>query len=336
LVGGEARILVDPEQDMAVWLITGATGFVGRHVLGVLKRGVDETPRSENTLMVLGRRPPPDWPDEGFVASDLNDANQLGATIRKIAPDVVIHTAGRTPPASDDELYRGNFWATIHLLNALRSARRPARVVLSGSAAELGLVDAAELPVNETHPCNPIDAYGRSKWLGTVGGLSERSPLEVMVARVFNPIGPGTPTSQAFGRFAARLSEPGPDPLELGVGNLDARRDFIDVRDVAGAMIALALRGRPGLVYNVGTGQSRPVGDGLGHLMQLSGRSVKVTADPSLRRRCEPGDSRADINRIAAHTGWRPAISWEQSLADLWSEACAVNRPDHWNQEAAA
>ena len=88
--------------------------------------------------------------------------------------------------------------------------------MLSGSAAELGLVDAAKLPVNETHACNPIDAYGRSKWLATVGGLSERAPLEVMVARVFNPIGPGTPPTQALGRFAARLNDPGPDPLELG------------------------------------------------------------------------------------------------------------------------
>jgi GDP-4-dehydro-6-deoxy-D-mannose reductase len=321
---------------MAVWLITGATGFIGRHVLSVLKRGALELSSPENKLLVLGRRCPEDWPEAAFVAADLNDANQLGATIRTIAPDVVIHTAGRTPPASDDELYRANFWATIHLLNALRSARRPARVVLSGSAAELGLIDAAELPVDETHACNPIDAYGRSKWLGTVGGLSERAPLEVMIARIFNPIGPGTPPTQAFGRFAARLSDPGPDPVELGVGNLDACRDFIDIRDVAQAMIALALRGQPGLVYNVGTGRSRRVADGLDRLLQLCGRVVKVSVDPALRRRREPADSRADIDRIVAHTGWRPAISWEQSLADLWGEVCAAKRLHFWDQEAAA
>ena len=104
-------------------------------------------------------------------------------------------------------------------------------------------------------------------------GLSECVPLEVMVARVFNPIGPGTPVSQALGRFASRLAEPGPDPLELAVGDLDSRRDFIDVRDVARAMVELAQRGRPGLVYHVGTGQSHRVGDGLDRLVQLSGRS---------------------------------------------------------------
>ena len=286
---------------MAVWLITGATGFVGRHVLSALHGESDDPRTPENKLIVLGRRRPDDWPEDAFVAADLNDANQLGETIRRIAPDFVIHTAGRTPPASDEELYRANFWATIHLLSALRSTRRPVRIVLSGSAAELGPVDAADLPVNETHACNPIDAYGRSKWLATVGGLSERAPLEVMVARVFNPIGPGTPATQAFGQFAARLNDPDPDPLKLEVGDLDSCRDFIDVRDVARAMIALALRGRANLVYHVGTGRSHRVGDGLDRLVRLSGRTVKVSVDPAFHK------SRADRpTRAPTSTGSSP------------------------------
>jgi len=321
---------------MAVWLITGATGFVGRHVLGALQDGFDDSSRSEDQLIVLGRRRPADWPEDAFVATDLNDADQLGETIRGIAPDVMIHTAGRTPPASDDELYRANFWATIHLLSALRSGRRPVRIVLSGSAAEQGPVAASELPVAETHACNPIDAYGRSKWLATVGGLSERAPLEVIVARVFNPIGPGTPATQAFGRFAARLNDPGPDPLELGVGDLDARRDFIDVRDVARAMIALALRGQSGLVYNVGTGQSRRVGEGLDRLIGLSRRAVRVSVDQALKSRRGPADSRASIDRIVSHTGWRPRISWEQSLDELWADVEARNPLHRVDRGAAA
>jgi GDP-4-dehydro-6-deoxy-D-mannose reductase len=320
---------------MAVWMITGATGFVGRHVLSELQRAFDGSSLSENKLVVLGRRCPPHWPEEAFVASDLNEVNQLGETVRRIEPDVVIHTAGRTPPAPDEELYRANFWTTIHLLSALRSTRRPVRVVLSGSAAELGPVDAADLPVNEAHACNPIDAYGRSKWLATLGGLSERAPLQVMVARVFNAIGPGMPSTHAFGRFAARLTDPDPDPLKLDVGDLDARRDFIDVRDVARAMIALALGGRANLVYHVGTGRSSRVGDGLDHLVRLSGRTVKVRVDPALQSRRGPADSRADINRIVAHTDWHPTISWEQSLEDLWRDLIA-HQPPRVDKGAAA
>jgi GDP-4-dehydro-6-deoxy-D-mannose reductase len=305
---------------MAIWLLTGASGFVGRHVASALRAQEKEPGHGDDRIVVLGRRCPPDWPAAEFVAADLHDPAGLCQAIQKIAPDFVVHTAGKTPPASDAELYRVNFWGTMHLLHALRALRKSVRVVLSGSAAELGNVDPADLPVAETYFCDPRDAYGRSKWLATLRGLADRSELEIMVARVFNPIGPGLPETQAFGRFAARLSEPGPNPLALAVGDLDARRDFVDVRDVARAMIGIALHGHMRLVYHVGSGQSRRVGDGLNLLINLSGRVVQVEVDPSLRERRGPADSCADIGRIVAHTGWQPRVSWQESLTDLWNE----------------
>jgi GDP-4-dehydro-6-deoxy-D-mannose reductase len=194
------------------------------------------------------------------------------------------------------------------------------RVTLAGSAAELGPVPATALPVSETHRCVPAEAYGRSKWMASVAGLAERAPLEVNVARVFNPIGPGMPPTQAFGDFAERLRSSERDPLTLLTGDLDVRRDFIDVRDAAKAMVAVALRGKPGLVYHVGTGESRTVREGLDRLIGLSRRSVRVCTDPARRARKGPGDSRADIGRIVEHTGWTPSIGFEQSVADLWEE----------------
>ncbi len=171
---------------------------------------------------------------------DLNDPAGLREALGRVAPDVVIHTAGKTPPAADEELYRANFWSTSHLLGALRGMRKPMRVVLAGSAAELGPVDPAKLPVAEDYAADPVDAYGRSKLMATRSGLAERGPLEVVAARIFNVIGPGLPATQAFGAFAARLAKPGPDPMELPVGSVETRRDFVDVRDVARALIALA------------------------------------------------------------------------------------------------
>lgn len=305
---------------MAIWLLTGVSGFVGRHVLEALKAGGEEFAGRALRIIILGRRCPPGWPDSQFVMADLHDPAGLRQAIEQVAPDFVVHTAGKTPPALAEELYQANFWGTMHLLYALRPLGKRVRLVLSGSAAELGPVDPAALPVAETYPCDPRDAYGRSKWLATQRGLADCSRLEVMVARVFNPIGPGLPAAQAFGRFAARLSEAGPDPLELSVGDLGARRDFVDVRDVARAMIALALRGHARHVYHVGTGHSHCVGDGLEYLIRLSGRKVKLQEDASLRIRQGPADSRADINKIIAHTGWQPRITWEESLADLWNE----------------
>src|SRR5262245_31025499 len=229
---------------MAIWLVTGGTGFVGRHVLDAIGSGQGENLPPQAEVFALGRRRPPGCPEDRFVEADLEDTAGLAQAIRRLAPDFVIHTAGRIPPASDDELYRANFWSTTHLLSALRSLHKPMRVVLSGSAAELGPVAAADLPVGEDYTGWPVDAYGRSKHLANRSGLAERSPMKVMVARLFNAIGPGQPVTQAFGRFAARLGEPGPDPVSLTVGDLDTRRDFVDVRDVAQAMIAVALRGQ--------------------------------------------------------------------------------------------
>ena len=187
------------------WLITGGSGFLGGYVLKAL---ADAPYR----VIALGRRHPGGWPVEQFVRANLDDAEALDQTIAAIAPDVVIHAAGKTPPASSTALYLANTRNTKHLLNALAATGKPCRVVLTGSAAELGCVPVEELPANEEQTCRPADAYGMSKWAATKLGLLAELPLEVMVARLFNPIGPGMPTSQAFGRFAAILAEPGPKP----------------------------------------------------------------------------------------------------------------------------
>lgn len=311
---------------MATWLITGASGFLGGHVVDVLGRERERLGRAEDRVVVLGRNRPAGCPESSFVAADLDDPASLDPAIRSIAPDFVVHTAGKTPPATDDELYRANFWTTNRLLKSLRSLGRPVRVVLAGSAAEYGSVAAAELPIGEEQACDPVTSYGRSKLMTTISALAERPPLEIIVARLFNPIGPGLPESQAFGRFAARLLSTDADPLPLTVGRLDARRDFVDARDAAGAMIALALKGRPGTIYNIGAGGSRTVREGLDALIRLSGRDVRVEVDQTLIGRREPDDSRARIDRIETDAGWRPTTTFERSIEDLWKAAAARSR----------
>jgi GDP-4-dehydro-6-deoxy-D-mannose reductase len=320
---------------MAVWLVTGGSGFVGRHVLTALSAGQPESADPEAEVIVLGRHCPTNGSGHRFIEADLNDPEGLRQALRGLAPDYVIHTAGKTPPAADDDLYKANFWSTTHLLGALRSLDRPIRIVLTGSAAELGPVASARLPVGEDYEADPVDAYGRSKFLATRSGLAERPPLEVMAARIFNVIGPGLPATQAFGAFASRLAEQGPDLLDLPVGRLDTRRDFVDVRDVARALIALSLHGRARHVYHVGTGESRAVAEGLNFLVKSSGRAVVYREDPALLRRPGPSDSRAAIDRIVAETGWRPRIGFEESLRDLWREVSGRRPVNPWREAAA-
>ncbi len=294
---------------MPVWAVTGGSGFLGSHLLTRLAA-------AEAEVVAVGRRCPVGWSGR-FVAADFADRDAVVKVVADLQPAVVCHLAGQTPPARADEFYQTNTLATVAWLDALRTLDQPVRVVLVGSAAELGPVPVEHLPVGEDWICRPADPYGLSKFLATVAALAARPPLEVVVARVFNPIGPGLPASQALGRFARALAT-ATEPLSLTVGDLSARRDFIDARDVAEALVALAERGEPGQVYHVGTGRSHRVGAGLDHLIALSRREVTVAVDPTLSRPTGPTDSRADITRIRAEVGWSPRIEWEQSLADLW------------------
>lgn len=293
------------------WMVTGGSGFLGGFVLRALRD------RGER-VVAFGRRPPPGWPRDSFLTGHLDDRGTIADAVARIRPDLVIHAAGKTPPAPAHELYLANTRATRYLLEALEASGHPCRVVLAGSAAELGRVPEERLPVGEDHPCSASDPYGLSKWAATRLGLMAEPPLDVMIARIFNPIGPGLPRSQAFGRFAAILADPSRDPSPMKVGGLDARRDFLDVRDVASALIALAIAGRPRTVYHVGMGTSRTIGEGLRELVRLSGRRVEIQADGPARG---PLDSRAAIGRIREDTGWAPRFPWETSLRDLWDEA---------------
>jgi nucleoside-diphosphate-sugar epimerase len=300
---------------MPACLITGGSGFLGRHLVRLLNKwnGVEE-------VVAVGRRRPEDCSDEAFRRIDLQDRQGVIGQVSEIAPSLVFHLAGKTPPGNAESFYRDNTLATVHLLDALRVSNRPCRVVLVGSAAELGPVPAESVPVAEDYPCRPADPYGLSKWLATSAGLAAGPPLDIIVARVFNPIGPGLPASQALGRFAQELAR-GSGPITLAVGDLEARRDFVDVRDVARALVSLASNVRASRIYHVASGRSHRVGDGLDRLIALSGREVRVEVDPARVRSLVLSDSRADIGRIASETGWSPAITWEQSVRDLWDDA---------------
>ena len=297
---------------MPVWAVTGGSGFLGRHLLAELrdKAGLE--------VVAMGRRCPIDWRGEAFVEVDLSVPEAIETAIRSIRPEVLFHAAGQTPPANAETLYQANTLNTLHLLDALRAVGSPIRMVLAGSAAELGLVPVEDLPVGEEYPCRPAEAYGLSKWLATCAGLAARPPLEVMVGRIFNPIGPGLSPNQAFGRFAKILAES--REKTLVVGDLDTRREFVDIRDVARALIAIAESGLAQNTYHIGTGKSVRIGDGLDHLIARSGREIEVRVDPALKSAPGPRDSRARIAKIVAQTGWTPRISFRQSMDDLWNE----------------
>jgi GDP-4-dehydro-6-deoxy-D-mannose reductase len=297
------------------WVVTGGSGFVGRHVLDALG--------TEHEVVALGRRCPERWARSRFWPVDLLDPPALHQALAMIQPDVVVHAAGATPPAAAPELYRVNIAGTRGLLQACEALAGAPRLVVVGSAAELGPVPADRMPIGEDCLCRPGEAYGLSKWAASRLALGWERRLPVMVARLFNPIGPGLGPFQAFGRFARILARAsGPEPLRLEVGPLSARRDFVDVRDAARALLALGAQARPGL-YHVGTGHSRTVRAGLEILVRHSGRVVEVVERSQPVH--GPADSRALITRLVEATGWATRVTFEQSLADLWHEVATAS-----------
>jgi nucleoside-diphosphate-sugar epimerase len=290
------------------WLVTGGSGFLGRHLL-------DRLEREPVDLVAIGRRPL-GRPRVRWIKADLADRDGLARVLDDVAPATIVHLAGRTPPADPAALDLANRLATLNLLDTLVHLGRPTRLVVAGSAAELGPVPVEDLPVAESYLAQPDTDYGRSKLPATEAVLAVPSPIAAVVARVFNPIGPGIPSSQAFGRFAAMIADAQVDTIPTG--DLTARRDFIDVRDVAEALLSLGQSQATGL-FHVGTGESRSVLEGLERLIALSGRQIQIVRDASPSR--GPSDSRADISRISIETGWSPRIAFEQSLADLFAAA---------------
>ncbi|NUQ63931.1 MAG: NAD-dependent epimerase/dehydratase family protein [Pirellulales bacterium] len=310
-------------------LITGACGFTGRHLSARL---ADQQPAAMTGLDSVQREvlAGGQWT---YVRCDLSDRDLLRSEVHRASPDLVFHLAGLIRADSPDEFHRVNVEGFRGLLSALRQDAkrrgRKIRVVAVGSAAEIGLAGVSCLPVTEDAPCRPDSDYGRSKWEATRLALAEPAdgPLEVIVARVFNLIGPGQGTGSAPGSFAHQVAAVARgDADAIRCGNLDARRDFVDVRDAADAYIALARHGRPGQLYNVCAGRSYRIGDLLDHLLRAAGSRAPVLIEPSRIRANDVPDIYGDHGKVTRETGWQPAIPIHQSLAELLESVSDLRR----------
>ncbi|TET55070.1 MAG: NAD-dependent epimerase/dehydratase family protein [Anaerolineales bacterium] len=302
-------------------LITGSTGFTGRHMAALaVSQG------SEVHGVSLDAEPLP------AVAGHVADLTRPGAAaevVRSVRPDRVFHLAALVPRAEArfdlDELIVVNVLGTQRLLEAVAENAAGAKTVVVGSAAMYGAVSPECQPIDEAVPYNPTTAYGTSKAMQDVlaGWWAAGQGLSVVRARTFNQIGPGGGAGLVGGTLARQVAriEAGKQDAEISVRYLSTQRDFTDVRDVVRAYWLMAERGVPGAVYNVCSGQAESIGSLLERLLELaslSGVSV-VEREAGLL----PGDaalSVGDPGRLKAHTGWEPIIPLKQSLADLLDE----------------
>jgi GDP-4-dehydro-6-deoxy-D-mannose reductase len=221
-----------------------------------------------------------------------------------------------------------NALGTLSILEAARGVAR--RVIVLSSAEVYGVVDPGALPVNEDAPLRPVTPYAASKvaaeFLGVQAHLGHG--LAAIRARPFNKIGPGQQPSFVVAALAQRIARAERDGLaSIRVGNLSARRDFVDVRDAVRAYRLLAERGEPGEVYNVCSGVDVAVEDLVRRLMALAKVELRLEVDPSLARPVEVPRMLGDPSRLRAATGWAPTIPLEDTLTDVleqWRQATAA------------
>ena len=299
-------------------LVTGAGGFVGRHLVRHLTDSGDEVVTTD--------------PSHG--GADITDAAAVAAEVADVAPEVVYHLAGWADVGGSwdhpVDAFRVNAEGTLNILAAARDAGVQ-RVVAVSSADVYGRAEPDELPLTEESPLRPSSPYAASKvaadYLGVQAFLGYGLP--VMRVRAFNHLGPGQADKFVASALASRIARAERDGGEvLKVGNLTARRDYTDVRDVVRAYRLLAERGDPGEAYNVCSGTDLAVQDIGDALLARSTSTLRFETDPDLLRPVDQPVLRGSHDKLTAATGWEPEIPIEQTLADLlddWRERLAAD-----------
>jgi GDP-4-dehydro-6-deoxy-D-mannose reductase len=300
-------------------LITGVHGFAGPHLVEML--------RAETAweLYGLGRsqRPPP----LGYhpICVDLLDRDRLHTLVAEIAPTHVFHLAAQShvPTSHTDggATLINNIIGQTNLLDACRALPSSPRILVVGSGEEYGRATPEQMPLREDCPFNPTSPYAVSKIAQDYLGLQYCTSYGLPIVRVrpFNHIGPGQSDRfvvPAFARQIARIEAGQQEPV-VRVGNLEARRDFVDVRDVVRAYFLALTRGEPGEVYNVGGGTVVSIGEVLELLLSLSAAAIAVEPNPDLMRPSDVPLFVADSTRLRAATGWEPTIPFARSLHDI-------------------
>ena len=295
-------------------LIIGASGFLGGHVYRqALAAGMD--------VVTAGRSPQPGAARHRRADLAAGPA-AAAALLAEVAPGAVVNCAGATsgPPAA---LAAANIDGTCTLVTAMLRAAPTARLVHLGSAAEYGPARPG-VPVTEQAPPRPASLYGATKLAATrLVGVAAAAGLDAVVLRVFNPVGPGAPETSLPGRVAAQLRRAAGPRADLHLGPLDGVRDFVDVRDVAGAVLAAATAATlPHPVLNIGSGRGTQARALVSELVAVSGRAAEVHEDAAGGPRAGGITwQQAGIGRAAGDLGWRPRRDLATSLADLWAAA---------------
>lgn len=306
-------------------LITGAGGFVGKHLSAHIGR-VQPEARLTGTTLFPSETAHQAVRDQRRI--DLKDYALVRALLADCRPQAIYHLAAQAfvPRSFEDpwETLENNIRAQLNLIKACLDLEIRPRMLIVSSAEIYGAVTPDQLPLREDAAIQPANPYSVSKVAQDMLALQYylSHGLPIMRARPFNHIGPGQNerfVAPAFARQIAAIEE-GKDDAVLFVGNLAAKRDFTDVRDIVRAYQMIVDAGQPGEAYNIASGKAHSIRQLLDILLRFSEIEIEVRVDPARLRPVDLPEIRGDFSKLQRDTGWWPALSFEDTLRDVLEE----------------
>ena len=307
-------------------LITGITGFAGSHLAEYLLANHPDVEvfgthrwrsRMENVEHLRSQ--------VKLLEADLRDYTSMHSALERSRPDVIFHLAAQSfVPSSwtaPNDTLTTNVSGQTNLFEAVRALKLDPVIQIACSSEQYGLVLPGETPIKETNPLRPLSPYAVSKVAQDYLGYQyfQSYGLKVVRTRGFNHTGPRRGHVFVTSNFCSQVAS-----IELGlqepvirVGNIDAIRDFTDVRDMVRAYWLAVTRAKPGEVYNIATGNGIVIREMLNRLIELSNVEVKIETDPERLRPSDVEVLIGDASKFKADTGWEPQIPFEQTLRDL-------------------
>ncbi|MGB5160323.1 MAG: GDP-mannose 4,6-dehydratase [Thermoanaerobaculia bacterium] len=314
-------------------LITGVTGFAGSHLADYLLAEQPEVEifgirrwrsRMENIEHLDGRLQ--------LRECDLRDPAAIQGVLAEVRPDYIFHLAAQSfVPASwraPSETLMTNILGQTNIFEAVRVLELDPVIQIAGSSEEYGLVLPDEVPIKETNPLRPLSPYAVSKVAQDLLAYQyfRSYGLKTVRTRGFNHTGPRRGEVFVTSNFAKQIAsiEAGLREPVIRVGNLDAQRDFTDVRDMVRAYWLAVSKATHGEVYNLASGRAVTIRELLDQLLALSDTEVEVQVDPDRLRPSDVEILLGDYSKFRSDTGWEPSIPLEQTLKDTL---------DYWRQK---
>lgn len=306
-------------------LITGITGFTGSHLAELLldkglevcgiKRWRSKTENIEHIMEKLH-----------LTEADMRDGHSLIEAVKEMEPHYIFHLAAQsfvpTSWRAPADTFETNAVGTINLLEAVRNLNIDPVIQIAGSSEEYGLVFPDEIPIKETNPLRPLSPYAVSKVAADKLGFQYHRSygMKIVITRSFNHTGPRRGEVFVTSNFAKQIVEieKGLREPRLSVGNLDAQRDFSDVRDIVKGYWLSVEKGEYGECYNLCSGKPRVIRDVLDMFIKLSkSDNIKIEVDPERMRPSDVLILHGDHSKFTKRTGWKPEIPFEKTIDDL-------------------